>query len=53
MTHDMAHWLRRSEQEAVRSIQAPEAKVAAIHQELCLLCVGQAIGALLVARRGG
>lgn len=51
MTQDTAHWLRRSEQEAVRAIQAREHKVAAIHQELCLLCVGQALGAMMMGLR--
>ncbi|WP_242098258.1 MULTISPECIES: hypothetical protein [unclassified Sphingomonas] len=46
MTHETAHWLRRSEQEAIRAIQASEAKVAAIHHQLCLLCVGQALNAM-------
>ena len=44
--------LARAETEAVRSIQAPDVRVAAIHQELCLLYTGRLLGEWLRRRSG-
>lgn len=47
MARDTNYWLRRSEQEAIAAIQATHAGAAAIHQEMCLLYTGQALGKLV------
>jgi hypothetical protein len=46
---ETTYLLERSQQEAVRSIQATSPAAAVVHQELCLLYVGQALARL--ARR--
>lgn len=47
---DTTYLLERSRQEAVRSIQATHPAAAVVHQELCLLYVGQALARLVRSR---
>ena len=53
MAADIQYLLRRAETEAVRAIgcdsEGAGGRVAAIHQEMCLLYTGQAIAGLLTA----
>jgi hypothetical protein len=49
MAADILYFLRRAETEAVRAIGCDSNRVAAVHQELCLLYTGQAIAGLLHA----
>ena len=55
MAADILYFLRRAETEAVRAIgcdsEGAGGRVAAIHQEMCLLYTGQAIAGLLAAVR--
>ena len=49
MAADFLYSLRRAETEAVRAIICDSGRVAAVHQEMCLLYTGQAIAGMLVA----
>lgn len=51
MTSEMTYCLERSTTEAVRALQAPHAKVAGIHQELCLLYTARALALIAAERR--
>ncbi|MGR6328881.1 hypothetical protein ACU5AX_07440 [Sphingomonas sp. XXL09] len=43
---DTSYFSSRAQQEAIRSIQSTHPVVAAVHQELCLLYIGQALARL-------
>ena len=49
---DQTYLLNRAETEAIRSIQAPDVRVAAIHQEMCLLYTGRVLAEWLRKRNG-
>ena len=55
MAADILYFLRRAETEAVRAIgydsEGAGSRVAAVHQEMCLLYTGQAVAGLLAAAR--
>lgn len=50
MPEQTNYLLSRAEAEAVRSIQALDLRVAAIHQEMCLLYTGRALAEWLRRR---